>query len=215
MSEPTREPRSPTQKKLELEHCLRARSQVILVPLARIFERLGLTPNMLTLIGLALNTVVAVVLARGSVALGGVLLLFASAFDALDGTLARVTGRQSRFGAFFDSTIDRYSEAVVYGGLLVYHVDKSARTETLLVYAAIIGSLMVSYARARAEGLNIECRVGLLTRADRMVILAAGLILGWVELVLWLVAVFANLTAVQRILHVRRAAGAATDGSEV
>ena len=215
MSEPTRDRRALAEVKLELEHWLRARAQVILVPLARIFERLGLTPNTLTLIGLALNAAVAAVLARGSIPLGGVLLLLASSFDALDGTLARITGRQSRFGAFFDSTIDRYSEAVVYGGLLVYHVDKSARTEVLLVYAAIIGSLMVSYARARAEGLNMECRVGLLTRADRMLILAVGLILGWVTPVLWLVAVFANVTAVQRMLYVRRAAGAATDGSEV
>ena len=214
MSEPTSDPRPPAGKKLELEHWLRARSQVILVPLARIFERLGLTPNMLTLIGLGLNAAVAAVLARGSIPLGGVLLLVASSFDALDGTLARITGRQSRFGAFFDSTIDRYSEAVVYGGLLIYHVDQGARTETLLVYAAIIGSLMVSYARARAEGLNIECRVGLLTRADRMLILAVGLVLGWVGPVLWLVAVFANLTAVQRMLYVWRVAGAATDGSE-
>jgi CDP-diacylglycerol--glycerol-3-phosphate 3-phosphatidyltransferase len=199
--------------KLRLEHWVRARAQVVLVPLARIFERLGLTPNVLTLIGLALNALVAVVLARGSIFVGGVLLLFASSFDAMDGTLARVTGRQSRFGAFFDSTIDRYSEAVVYGGLLVYYIDLNARTETLLVYAAIIGSLMVSYARARAEGLDIECRVGMLTRADRMVVLAVGLVLGWVEPALWFVAVFANLTAAQRILHVRREAAAADGGA--
>ena len=214
MSEPTSgDPRSPAMMKLRLEHWVRARAQVVLVPLARISERLGLTPNMLTLIGLALNALVAVVLARGSIFVGGVLLLFASSFDAMDGTLARVTRRQSRFGAFFDSTIDRYSAAVVYGGLLVYHIDVNARTETLMVYAAIIGSLMVSYARARAEGLDIECRVGMLTRADRMVVLAVGLVLGWVKPALWFVAVFANLTAAQRILHVRREAAAAEGGA--
>ena len=215
MSEPTSDPRSPAVIKLQIEYWLRARSQVILVPIARVSDRVGLTPNMLTLVGLALNAVVAAILARGSIALGGLLLLFASAFDALDGTLARVTGRESRFGAFFDSTIDRYSEAIVYGGLLVYHVNQDAHSKTLLVYAAIIGSLMVSYSRARAEGLNIECKVGMLTRADRMLILAVGLILGWVQPVLWLVAIFANLTAVQRMLHVWRVVRAAADGSQV
>ncbi len=205
MSQPNQEPRSPARLKLQIEYWLRQRSQVVFVPIARLIERTGLTPNMLTLIGLALNAAVAVVLARGSIGLGGVLLLLASSFDALDGTLARLTGRQSRFGAFFDSTLDRYSEGLIYGGLLIYHFDRGARAETLLVYAAIIGSLMVSYSRARAEGIGIECRVGLLTRADRMLILAAGLIFGWVSLVLWVVAIFANLTAVQRMLHVWQA----------
>lgn len=192
-------------RKLELEFWLRKRLQILLNPLARLFARLGLTPNMLTVIGVLLNTGVAVILARGSMALGGVLLLVASSFDALDGTLARLTGRQSQFGAFFDSTLDRYSEAIVYGGLLYYFLDLGARTEPMLAYAAIIGSLLVSYTRARAEGLGIECRVGLATRADRMVILAAGLILGWSTVVLWLVTILANLTAVQRMRHVWQA----------
>jgi CDP-diacylglycerol--glycerol-3-phosphate 3-phosphatidyltransferase len=183
---------------------LRRQGQVVLNPIARVVGRTGLTPNMLTVIGLALNAGVAVVLARGGIALGGWLLLVASSFDALDGTLARLTGRQSRFGAFLDSTLDRYSEVVVYGGLLFYYLDRGARTETLLVYVAIGGSLMVSYARARAEGLGVDCKVGLATRMERMLVVAAGLILGRVTLVLWLVAIFANLTAVQRIACVWR-----------
>ena len=205
MTEPTRKPRSLLSRKLELEYWLRRQSQVVLTPIVRVIARVGLTPNMLTVIGLLLNVLVAAVLARGSLALGGVLLLLAASFDALDGTLARLTGRQTRFGAFFDSTLDRYSEGVLYGGLLFHFLEQEARAEALLVYAAIIGSLMVSYARARAEGLGIECKVGLATRADRLLVLAAGLIVGWVNLVLWLVAIFANLTAVQRILHVWRA----------
>jgi CDP-diacylglycerol--glycerol-3-phosphate 3-phosphatidyltransferase len=211
MTEPTRESGSLLSRKLELEHWLRRQSQVVLTPIVRVIARLGLTPNMLTVIGLLLNALVAVVLARGSLALGGVLLLLAASFDALDGTLARLTERQSRFGAFFDSTFDRYSEGFLYGGLLFHFLEQEARAEVLLVYAAIIGSLMVSYARARAEGLGIECKVGLATRADRMLVLAAGLILGWVNVVLWLVAIFAHLTAVQRILHVRRAVHDAVD----
>ena len=191
-------------KKVEFEQWLRRRSQLVLRPIARVMGRLGLTPNMLTMIGVGLNVLVAVVLARGSLVLGGVLLLLSSSFDALDGTLARLTGQQSQFGAFFDSTLDRYSEAIVYGGLLYYFLQKDASTETMLVYAAIIGSLMVSYARARAEGIGAECKVGLLTRAERMVVLAAGLILGLLTPALWVVAILSNLTALQRILHVRR-----------
>ena len=156
MTEPTREPRSLLSRKLELEHRLRRQSQVVLIPIVRVIARLGLTPNMLTVIGLLLSALVAVVLARGSLALGGVLLLLAASFDALDGTLARLTGRQSRFGAFFDSPLDRYSEAIFYGGLLFHFLQQEAQAEALLVYAAIIGSLMVSYARARAEGLGID-----------------------------------------------------------
>ena len=190
---------------------LRQSSQGIVNPIAGLINRTGLTPNMLTFIGLLLNVGVAAVLAGGSIRLGGWLLLFAASFDALDGALARLTGRQSRFGAFFDSTLDRYSEAVIYGGLLIYYVDQGARTEPLLVYAAIIGSLMVSYSRARAEGLGLECKVGIATRLERVLIIAAGLILNQVTLALWLVAIFANLTAVQRIVYVWQHRASASD----
>lgn len=206
MTGPTQSDPPPRNTPPSLHDRLRQWSQLVLNPIARLIHRTGLTPNMLTVVGLALNAGVAVVLARGSITLGGGLLLLASSFDALDGTLARLTGQQSRFGAFFDSTLDRYSEAVVYGGLLVYFLDQGVRGEPLLLYAAIIGSLMVSYARARAEGLGLDCKVGLATRLERLLILAAGLIVGRVTLALTLVAVLANLTAVQRMVHVYRVA---------
>jgi CDP-diacylglycerol--glycerol-3-phosphate 3-phosphatidyltransferase len=198
------QPQSPTTLRLRFETWIRRAGQVFLVPVARLANRAGLTPNLLTLLGLALNAVVAVVVSRYSLRWGGALLILASIFDALDGTLARLTGQQSQFGAFFDSTIDRFSEAVVYGGLLYYFSAQDAQVETLLAYAAIIGSLMVSYTRARSEGLGVDCKVGLLTRVERMAVLAFGLILGRTALALWLVAILANLTALQRILHVRR-----------
>lgn len=210
MPEPTDDPRSPTTPPASLTDRARKYGQVVLDPTARAVARTGVTPNTLTLIGLLLNVGVAAVLAAGYLTLGGVLLIFTAAFDALDGTLARMTGQQSKFGAFFDSTLDRYSEAVIYGGLLYYYVEQGARTEVVLVYAAIIGSLMVSYARARAEGLGLECKVGLLTRFERFVVLCAGLVLGLVTLALWLVAIFANLTAAQRIVHVWRTTREAT-----
>lgn len=205
MANPSSEPNPHNSRfGIDWHEWLRRQSQLVVVPIARAISRTGLTPNMLTLIGLLLNVGVGAVLAQGYIRLGGGLLLFAAAFDALDGTLARLTNRQSSFGAFFDSTIDRYSEAVVYGGLLVHYLDQGARTETLLIYAAIVGSLMVSYSRARAEGLGLDCKVGLATRLERILIIAAGLILGWVTLALWAIAILANLTAAQRIYHVWR-----------
>jgi CDP-diacylglycerol--glycerol-3-phosphate 3-phosphatidyltransferase len=214
MAKLTSDPRPPVPPAEQSEDWLRRWSLVILNPIARVISRTGLTPNMLTLIGFVLNVGVAIVLAQGYIPLGGALLLLASLFDSLDGTLARLTGRKSLFGAFFDSTLDRYSEAVVYGGLLYHYMESGARTESLLIYAAIIGSLMVSYSRARAEGLGIDCKVGLATRVERVLILSAGLILSLVTLALWLVAIFANLTAVQRILHVRRAVRRLEEGQE-
>ena len=117
MTEPTEEPRTSTTPPPTLSDRVRRYGQVILDPTVRAIARTGVTPNMLTIFGFLLNVGVAAVLAAGYLRLGGVLLLLSASFDALDGTLARQTGQQSRFGAFFDSTVDRYSEAVVLAGL--------------------------------------------------------------------------------------------------
>lgn len=183
---------------------------------ARFFQRLGVSPNQLTLIGLVLQALVAVVIALGYLPLAGVLLVFSSIFDAFDGTLARMTGQSSRFGAFFDATLDRYAEALVLFGLLVYFSGQAdSRTEILLIYVAVVGSLLVSYTRAKAESLDIPCMEGVLTRAERVALLVIGLLLaGWhpiaalpsiLTLVLWLLAILSNVTAVQRIVAVRKA----------
>ncbi len=162
----------------------------------------GLTPNMLTIIGLLLNVVVAAVLARGHLFVGGIVVIAAGLFDLLDGAMARVTDQTTPFGAFFDSTLDRYSEVILYGGLLIYILDTPDATRgSLLIYATICGSIMVSYARARAEGLGYKLQNGLLARPERIIILAAGLILGpvWLIYALWFLAIFTNITACQRI----------------
>lgn len=160
----------------------------------------GLTPNMLTIIGLLLNVVVAAVLARGELFIGGILVLGAGLFDLLDGAMARVTDHTTPFGAFLDSTLDRYSEAILYGGLLLFLLDTpDAKLGSILTYATICGSLMVSYARARAEGLGYKLQNGLLARPERIIILAAGLILGYPLYALWFLAIFTNITACQRI----------------
>jgi CDP-diacylglycerol--glycerol-3-phosphate 3-phosphatidyltransferase len=174
----------------------------LLEPLARLINRTGISPNLLTVIGFVLTVGVAYVLATGRLQIGGVLIVVAGAFDALDGTLARLAGRRSRFGAFLDSTVDRLSEAVIYLGLLVHYSQPGGRQESFLIYATIVGSLMVSYARARAEGIGIECKRGILTRFERVAVLVVGLILDQMLIALWILAVLSNFTALQRIYHV-------------
>ena len=174
------------------------------LPLTRLVAQAGLTPNMLTVIGFLLNAGVAAVLATGRWQLGGVLLLLASAFDLLDGAVAQYAHKATAFGAFLDSNLDRLSEAVIYFGLLWVYAPQGMTTEILLIYATIVGSLLVSYARARAEGLGLKCEVGLLVRPERVILLALGLLLNQVTIALWLLAVLTNLTAGQRVLHVWR-----------
>jgi CDP-diacylglycerol--glycerol-3-phosphate 3-phosphatidyltransferase len=175
---------------------------MIVTPLAR----LHVTPNTVTVVGLILNGVVGWVIAGGHLITGGILLLVAGGFDMLDGALARVTKKFSTFGAFLDSVLDRYSEAIVGFGLL-YHEMLSHDTLVVgLLYAYIIGSLMISYARARAEGLGLDAKVGLLPRPERIVILAIGLIFHVLLVpVLIVLALLTNFTALQRVYHVWQA----------
>ena len=190
---------------LTLTDLLRKRFGGILEPIARLVGRTGVSPNVVTLTGVVLNLGVAWVLAQGYMRIGGLLLPLVSLFDALDGTLARLTGKRSRFGAFLDSTMDRFSEAIVYLGLLIFYTRLGAGREILLIYVTIVGSLMVSYARARAEGLGLDCKVGLLTRLERTVVLTVALILDQVPTALWVLAILTNFTALQRMYHVWKA----------
>ncbi len=173
-------------------------------PIARLLLRLGVTPNQLTVFGFLLNLLVAAVLATGNLLAGGLLLLIAGAFDTLDGSVARLGGKASVFGGFLDSTLDRYSEAASLLGLLYLYTVQGQPLESLLVFITAVGSLMVSYTRARAEGLGLSCEVGLLQRPERIVLLAIGLITGLVLPALIILAVMTNVTTLQRILHVKR-----------
>jgi len=174
----------------------------LIEPVAGALGRMGLTPNMLTLIGLALIFVTAVVIALGYTTLGGALFLLSGVFDALDGTLARLTNRKTRFGAFLDSTSDRYADAAILFGMMVPFLRAGQPTQVILAFVAVVGSVLVSYTRARAEGLGLECKVGLLTRLERFIIIAVGLLFNWVTPVLWVMAVLTNFTAIQRIVYV-------------
>jgi CDP-diacylglycerol--glycerol-3-phosphate 3-phosphatidyltransferase len=171
----------------------------------RHLAKLGLTPNLLTLIGLALNAGVAIVLGLGQPQLGGVLLLIASAFDMLDGAVARATNSVTRFGGFLDSTLDRYSEVVVFGGLLYYLLGTDdAEIGSILIFVSATGSLLISYARARAESAGYGASVGLVARPERVILLAICLLIGQPLWALWILAITTHLTAIMRILHVWR-----------
>jgi CDP-diacylglycerol--glycerol-3-phosphate 3-phosphatidyltransferase len=172
---------------------------------ARLLGRSGISPNTITVIGLVLTLAVTYALATGHLIIGGILVLITSAFDMLDGALARATNRKSAFGAFFDSTVDRYAEALVLLGLLIFYEQQPGfRWEVPLVYVSIVGSLMVSYTRARAEGLGFDGKAGLLARPERIILLAFGLIVNWLGFALVVLAILTNFTAVQRIFHVWR-----------
>jgi CDP-diacylglycerol--glycerol-3-phosphate 3-phosphatidyltransferase len=174
---------------------------------AQIFVKTLVTPNMLTLFGLVLNAAVAALLITGHLVAGGIMIIFAGAFDMLDGALAKITNRMSSFGAFLDSVVDRYSEAIVLLGLLLffYTSNRSDRLiEIVLIYVILVGSMMISYARARAGALHIQNEVGLMARPERILLLALGLLFeNWLLTpVLWVLAIGTQLTAIQRILYV-------------
>jgi len=144
----------------------------VLDPLGGFFNRLGITPNMMTMLGLLGNAVGAYYLARGQMLTGGLFVLLMTPIDALDGTMARLRGEASDFGAFVDSVTDRYSELIIYGGLLYHFLQLGDPLGGMLVFGAAAGSVLVSYVKARAEGLGYEAKVGLLTRVERYLVLA-------------------------------------------
>lgn len=199
-----------TDKKepITLTDLLRVRFKHILDPIGAFLNRLGLTPNLVTILGLVGNTIGAFFLMQGNMRVGGLIILAMGPVDALDGTMARLRGESTKFGAFVDSVTDRYSELVIFLGLLLYYNQLGDSVNTLGVYLAAAGSVLVSYVRARAQSLEYEAKVGILTRAERYAVLAPSLIfkIPWVGI--WIVAVLANITAFQRIIHVRQLAHA-------
>jgi len=181
-------------------------------PIVRILSKTGITPNALTFTNLALNIGAAYVIATGHLLLGGVLILVAGLFDLLDGALARFSKQTTKFGAVLDSTVDRISEAATLSGLLIWYVpQKGATIGIVLILVVLVGSFLVSYVRARAEGLGWQCQVGLFTRAERVIVLAIGLLvsrafIGSVFVALCVLAVFVSITVVQRLVYLRKQA---------
>lgn len=197
---------SVQQSEVTFTEAVRIRFKNLLDPIATFLNRIGITPNTLTLSGLVGSSIGAYFLARGSFMVGGFILAIMGAIDALDGTMARLRGEPSDFGAFVDSVTDRYSELVIYAGLLYFTVRESELILAMLVFAAAAGSLLVSYVRARAQSLGYEAKGGILSRFERFIVLVPSLIIGYPWIGVAIIAVFANITALQRIISVRKQA---------
>jgi CDP-diacylglycerol---glycerol-3-phosphate 3-phosphatidyltransferase len=214
---------------------------LIINPFVRLLVKLGVTPNMVTFTGLIINILAAIVFIVGGeygskgdlsyIGWGCGLILFAGLFDMLDGQVARIGHKASRFGALYDSVLDRYSELIMFMGICYYLVSHHYFLSSLVTFIALIGSMMVSYVRARAEGLGIECKAGLMQRPERIIIISvSGIICGIVSAcsggnqklyVHWfnadvvetisifiypiaLVALMANLTAIKRLMYCKK-----------
>ena len=195
---------SEQKSRWNLTDHLRGVFKGILDPIGAFLNRLGLYPNTMTILGLIGNTIGAIYLAMGHMTIGGILILLMGPVDALDGTMARLRGMTGEFGAFVDSVTDRYSELVIFGGLIYYYVSRQDAMATILVFAAAAGSVLVSYIRARASSLGVETKVGLLTRMERYLVLVPALVFNRPLWGLWVIAILANFTALQRIYDVRR-----------
>jgi CDP-diacylglycerol---glycerol-3-phosphate 3-phosphatidyltransferase len=185
------------------EAWVRRRAEALMSALGRI----PVSPNQITVIGVALTFVAAVLAAFGYLRWAGVVLIFAGTFDILDGALARSSGRAYPYGAFLDSTLDRYSEGAIYIGLAAYFASTTGplqRWLLLATVAALAGSFLVSYVRARAQSLGFTCESGLFARPERVVVTVVGLIFGGAVLygIVFLLAILTNLTALQRIREV-------------
>jgi CDP-diacylglycerol---glycerol-3-phosphate 3-phosphatidyltransferase len=170
---------------------------------ASFLARLGIRPNSITLMGLIGHFIAGYLVINGRLSWAGVLLLLMAPLDYLDGTMARLQGESSQFGALFDSVTDRYSEFVILGSILFYYMDRMDRLACVGVYLALIGSIMVSYTRSRGETLGLNMKVGVLTRIERYLVLLPGLIFQRPDISAWIIALLGNYTALQRIIHVQ------------
>lgn len=165
---------------------------------------LGVHPDLITLVGTVIVAGAAVAAAYGHLFWAALILIAGMPLDALDGAVARAMQRTDRFGALWDSTLDRYSDGFIFTGLAVYFSRQGHETGMLLALAAMLGSVLVSYVRARAEGLNVDCKVGLFTRLERVILLLAMLVTGWLVPGLWIMAIGTHITVAQRVWHVYR-----------
>jgi CDP-diacylglycerol--glycerol-3-phosphate 3-phosphatidyltransferase len=187
----------------DLRDKLKVKSEKILVPIIALLKALGLSPNAVTILGLIINLAAAVLIAKGLFIAAGITILFAGVFDMLDGALARKMKQKSKFGGFLDSTTDRISEGAFYLGLIYYYLKAGNGNLVMLSYAVMFLSFLISYIRARAGGLQIDCEEGIYTRTERIITLVLGLLLYRVfDSVSWallIIAVLSAVTVIQRI----------------
>ncbi len=173
-------------------------------PLGSAAKKIPFTPNTLTLVGFIITIYASYVLMK-DLRTGGILVLAGGVFDILDGVVARVNGKSSKFGAFLDSVLDRYSDAIILLAI-AWNLDaKMEHVGVLICLGCLIGSFLISYTRARAEGLGIECKHGLMERPERVVVISFGAIAGLIIPVLWILLILTHITVFQRMYHVWKA----------
>ena len=174
------------------------------VPVATLLLWCRVTPNQVSLMGVVLTLVTAALIVDGRLLLAGVLYILAASLDLLDGVLARLAKLASRFGAFLNSTVDRVSEGVVFAAIAYHFASRGQPVDAALAVLALLGSVLVSYTRARAEGLGLECKVGIMTRAERVLLVAFGLMSGLLPEAVYLLVALTAFSAMQRIVHAFR-----------
>lgn len=184
---------------------LHDRLEAMFRPVAAVLARLRVSPNQVSVAGAALNVVSAILVTQDALVAAGLVYLVAGALDLMDGTLARLAKRSTPFGAFLDSTLDRLSEGVVFAAVVYYFAHRGQALEASLVVLALLGSLLVSYTRARAEALGAKCKVGMMTRAERVVVVALGLLFAWLPMAIYILVALTSVTVIQRILEASRA----------
>jgi len=171
-------------------------------PFTFLAKKTGISPNTLTVTGFIITVIAAVMIPR-DLFLGGLLIVIGALFDVFDGVVARTNNKTSTFGAFLDSVLDRYSDAVLFCGFAWYFLEKGSVTGAGISIATMTGALLISYTRARAEGLGGKCHTGLMERPERIILMALAALTGYVMEIMWLMLVLTHVTVVQRILYVR------------
>jgi len=188
--------------RLSFNDTIRNISQPLLLPIVKVLASLGIHPNVITLLCFFGFVISSFFIAFGNFLVAGILLLLFAPLDAIDGALARFSNKVTKFGAFLDSTLDRYGEIAIFLGFIWYFLVHNCFQGVLLSFLAITGSLMVSYTRARAEGAGFECKIGFLTRFERLFLLIIALLFDFYMFFLIFISIFTHFTALQRILYV-------------
>jgi CDP-diacylglycerol--glycerol-3-phosphate 3-phosphatidyltransferase len=192
----------------KLDSCRKNIAEHITRPIVNVLAKTPLTPNIITWAGFVITIAAGALIATEHFLAAGIVVLVAGLFDMLDGALARITGKSTRFGAILDSTLDRLSEAILLVTLLAVFAKYGQVTESILAAVALVGSLTVSYIRARMEGLGIECKAGLFTRPERVIILALGLMLSQFDnallITLAVITFFSWITVIERMVYAWR-----------
>jgi len=175
-------------------------------PVARLLFRARVRPNHLTVLGLGVSIAAAYVFSVGRLRWGAALLAVAGLFDFFDGAVARLAGSDSDYGAFLDSVVDRYSDLAVLLGILVFYEQRGNMPGSVLTMATLAGTVMVSYTKARAQSIGVRCEIGVMERPERLIALIVGATFNLLTLVMALLAVLTNVTALQRIVYTRKIA---------